>query len=126
MKVDFSMVLFLVLDVFDQTVNLALRASERPVALLPMGESLENLLLFNPKRGARFNLLDKVGEADGGMKAGENMQVVIHAVDAIKVTLAISDDPGDVAKEVFTAVLRKGRRSVLRGKNDVVADGRVG
>jgi hypothetical protein len=75
-----------------------------PRNLPPVREFLEDCLVLDPVRGPGFDLLNEIGQADGGMEAGEYVNVIIHAVDAIKVALAVSDDARDVTKEVFAAI----------------------
>ena len=74
----------------------------------------------------RLDLFHEIGQADGGMKAGENVQVVCHAVDAIEVASAFPDDTPDVTKEVFATIWRERVDSILRGKHNMVGDGGVG
>ena len=122
-EIHLSVMLLLALDVFNQPGNLALGTSERPISLLPMGEPFENCILLDPMRGACLDLLDEIGQADRGMEAGKNMQMVLHTVDAIQVAATLPDDAPDVAEKVFPPILRERGCSVLRGKNDVVPDG---
>jgi hypothetical protein len=60
------------------------------------------------------------------MQAAENVNVILNAVDAVKMAVAVLDDAPDVAEEVFPALLLEDGRSVFRGKHNVVTDGGVG
>jgi len=60
------------------------------------------------------------------MQAAENVNVIVDAVDAVKMAVAVLDDAPDVAEQVFPAVAYEDRRAVLGGKHDVVRDGGVG
>jgi O-antigen/teichoic acid export membrane protein len=61
-----------------------------------------------------------------GAPRSQNVHVILHTVDAVKMPLAVVDDAPDVAEEVWATVLVEDRHAVLGGKNDVIGDGRVG
>ena len=58
-----AMMFFLSLDIFDQVINVALRAGERGVALLPVRKSLEYGVFFNPEGRAGLDLLEEIRQA---------------------------------------------------------------
>jgi hypothetical protein len=59
------------------------------------------------------------------MKAGEDVEVVFRAVDAIEVALAALQDTSDVPEEVLAPVTLNGRLTVLGGEDDVITNLRM-
>jgi hypothetical protein len=54
------------------------------------------------------------------MQTGKDMNMIVHAVNAIKVAAAVLDNARDISEEVFTTVLREHGCSVLGGKHNVI------
>ena len=116
----------MLLDVVNDTVEVAARASECSVSLLPVRESFEHRVLFDPTRRARLDVLHKIGQAHRGVEAGEKMQVILDAINAVKVSVAVSDDSPDIAEKFGAAVRAEDWGAVLGGKDDVISDRREG
>ena len=60
------------------------------------------------------------------MQAAEDVNMILHAVDAVKMAVAVLNDAPDVAKEVFPAVGLEDGRPVFCREYDVIRDGGVG
>ncbi len=95
-----AVMFFLPLDVLNQPVAIAPRAGKRCISLLPVRKALEHRVLLDPACGTRLDLLDEIGQAHRGMETGQDVKVILHSVDAIKMALAVADDSPDVAEEV--------------------------
>jgi hypothetical protein len=120
-------VFLLTLNVLDEAWQILLRTCERSVPFLPVGKPLEDPVLFDPAGRARLNVFNQIGQADGRMQAGENMQVILYPVNAVKVPITVLNNSPDVAEQVRAAVRgEEDRGAVLGGKDNVISDGREG
>jgi hypothetical protein len=118
-----AVMLFLSLDVTDQAIQIVLAAGEGAVSLLPVRELVEHGVFLNPKRRAGLDVFDEIGQADGGVQAAEDVKMILHAVDTIKMAVPLLDDAPDVAEEVLPAVALEDRRPVSRREDDVIGNG---
>jgi hypothetical protein len=59
------------------------------------------------------------------MQAGEDVDMVLTAVDPVEVAFAVLQDTPDVPEEVLATVRPEDRLTVLRGKDDVITDLRM-
>jgi len=112
-------------DVFDQIIDVAPGARKRGVSLLPVRKAFEHRVILDPMRRASFDVLHKIRQADGGVQAADDVKVVLHTIDTVKVAVAVLDDAPNVAEGVFAAVRPEGRLTVLCGEDDVIANLRV-
>jgi hypothetical protein len=121
-----TVVFFLPLDVFDQAVNVAVRTSKGPVSLLPVREALKYIILLDPACRTGFDVFNKIGQTYCGMHAREDVQMIIHATNAVDVSLPVSDDSPDITEQVGAAFPVEDRGAIPRRKNDVIGDGGEG
>ena len=110
----------LILDVFNHRIFVVVRNCKRAVAVLPMRELGENFFLFDPFAGAGLDVLDQIRQRDGRMQAGQDVEVVLDAIDPVKMAVTVINDAPDVAEEVLAVVLLQHGRAVFRGKHAVV------
>lgn len=68
----------------------------------------------------------KSASATVGVQAGQDMNVVFHAADAVEVALLVLGDAPDVAKQIVATGLRQNAFAMLRREDDVVDDLGVG
>ena len=121
-----SVRLFLSLDGFDPVVDVALGAGKRGVPLLPARKPLEHRVRFDPEHRACLDVLHEIRQADAGRQAAENVKVILHAINAVKMALAVLDDAPKVAEKVFAAVSPENRPPAFGRKDDVVGDNGMG
>lgn len=111
---------FLPFDVFNHRVFVTVRDRECAVTLLPMIEAGENVVLFNPTAGADFDVFYQIGQRNGGMNLGQNMDMIFHAADSVKMAIFIFQNAPGVAEKVITFVGEEHTLPVLRREDDVV------
>ena len=89
-------------------------------------ERLLNTLFSLTQRRTRLYVLEESCQADRGVQASEDVKMIFHTVDAVKMAMTVLHDAPNVAEKVFAAVALENRCPVLGGKHDVVRNGGVG
>src|ERR1051326_4762815 len=69
-----------------------------------------------------LDVLHEIGQAHSRMQAGENMKMILYAIDAINVSVTIADDAANVAEEFLSAFRREDTAAVLGRKYNVIGD----
>jgi len=82
--------------------------------------SLNHLLVLG------LDLFDQVSQANGRMQAGEQVKMVLRAVDAVKMAAPVFQDAPDVSEETLALGRHQRRHAVFRRKDDVVVNLGVG
>jgi len=86
----------------------------------------EHRVVLDPERRPSLDLFHEIRQADRGVQASEDVEMICHTVDAVKMATAVLDDAPNVAEELFAAVAVENGCPVLGRKHDVVRDGGVG
>ena len=73
--------LLLVLDVFDDAILVVIGMSERAITVLPIRETRERLLFFDPFIARHLEVFDQFRQTDRGMQAGEDVKVILDAIE---------------------------------------------
>ena len=77
-------------------------------------------MLLRPPAGAGLDVLDQVRQRHRRMQAGQDVNVVFHPVDAVKMAILVLQNTPGVAEQVRTPSRRQYRRTILRGKDNMI------
>ena len=116
----------LALDVFDQGVSVPPRAGERAVALLPAFELGKDPLLLDPHAGRDLEIFHQTSQRDHWMERGEDVDVILHAADAVEMAVLVLQDAPEVAEQIVAAGSVQNPASVLCREDEMVEDLGVG
>ena len=71
---------------------------------------------------SRSNIFHEICEADSGVETGQNMDVIRHAVNSIKMALPVFQNTPYVAEKVRSPVLFERRPTLFGGEDDVITN----
>src|SRR5258708_31109441 len=74
-----------------------------PITILPTRKKRENFPFSVPCAGCKFDVLDEIGERNCGMQPDQYVQMVLHAVDAVQMTVFVFGDSPNVFEQFFPA-----------------------
>jgi hypothetical protein len=118
--------LFLVFYVFNDDILFSGGMRERTVTFLPGRKFWKIASGFHPKAAGDLDVFDVIGQGQRRMQIGENVQVVIRAVDAVEVAALLFNNAENVIVKFTAIVFWKGVFPVFGTKNDMVEDLPVG
>src|SRR5262245_57845459 len=110
---------YLAFDVFDQAILLAKGRGEGAVTVLPAFKTREIGLAFQPMAAAGLNFLNVLGNCQCSGQSGQNVNVVVHAADAVEVTIQVAMNSPNVLVECVALTVGQGPLTILRRKDNV-------
>jgi hypothetical protein len=126
LKRNFAMILFLILDVLDQSLQIRRANGERAVAPLPRKLRQFGRLCFQPFRRRRFQYLHQLRHIHRPGQTNGKMYVVSNSANAIAFAFRIADNRSHIRVEHRSHRLVENWLSIFRTENEVNQNKREG
>ena len=118
--------LFLMFYIFDNAIFCVDSARERAVSVLPVVKGGKDVVFFDPFGGGNLDLFDQIRQRDRRVQAGEQMDVIFDAADAVEVAVPLFDDAPDIFVKIIAVFFQQNGLSIFGCEDDVVNNLGVG